>query len=547
MNDPNKKIDVNISSLLSLKAELLRKQQEVNVAKEQQSIATFVPKNFPKTEKAAKSSKTERQTETTEVEDSEMMNKSKRILEAKSKFYDKMSASGGFLNSDDNCLVMFNKKRQDEKVEKGQSSSSSDDDDGEQFDEEDFRSDDPQEDWVEYTDCLGRTRKCLRKDLEFFKKKDSSLAENLQDRLANREEPKWIIDRRGEQEGKLLEEEAEKEEDEDEEEDDLLKTGRKLQQMREEWERKESENVRKEFVHYQDVLFDEARTHGVGYYQFSTDEEERAKQQKELEVQRLATLNAQKERDEQRKARDKIIKERVRAAKNRQRARMGLPPLEAEDEEKAAEEDEETLKRRQEEEEAKQRKEELEKRRDEERQQHVRPWDKEKLPEDEPKEWVYKSEREPMSQEQWVELKRQERPQEFAPIVEELPKYQNVPETNYQAEEYEEESKQLYFTSKKKPQQQFKKRNYVPEPPPESVPIRNELSDDSDDESRGKRAEIAPPATFDYYGPSSSKQQKRQPMSGMDLERSIEAGLKFLREQSSKGGNKNKWAANSDY
>lgn len=46
------------------------------------------------------------------------------------------------------------------------------------------------------------------------------------------------------------------EEPEEEEEDDLLKTGRKLQQMREEWERKESENIRKEYVHYQDVLFD---------------------------------------------------------------------------------------------------------------------------------------------------------------------------------------------------------------------------------------------------------------------------------------------------
>ena len=33
MNDPNKAINVNLSSLLSLKAELLRKQAEVNKAK----------------------------------------------------------------------------------------------------------------------------------------------------------------------------------------------------------------------------------------------------------------------------------------------------------------------------------------------------------------------------------------------------------------------------------------------------------------------------------------------------------------------------------
>uniref|UniRef100_A0A1B0CS39 Uncharacterized protein n=1 Tax=Lutzomyia longipalpis TaxID=7200 RepID=A0A1B0CS39_LUTLO len=285
-----------------------------------------------------------------------------------------------------------------------------------------------------------------------------------------------------------------------------------------------------------------ARTHGVGYYQFSTDEEERAKQQKELEVQRLATLRAQKEREEQRQARDRIIKERVRAAKNRQRARLGLPPLGPEDDEKPKEEDEEAIKRREEEEEAKRAKEEEEKKRNEERQQHIRPWDKDKSTDDEPKEWEYKPEREPMSQEQWVELKRQERPQEFAPV--EQPRSNFAAKTE-EPEEYFEDSKQLYFTTKKNPQ--FRKRNYVPEPPQVSVPIRNELSDDSDDESGKKRAEIPPPATYDYYGPSSSKQSRGQKMSQVDLEQSIEAGLKFLRDQSSKGGNKNKWAANSDY
>ncbi|GAB0093726.1 coiled-coil domain-containing protein 174 [Sergentomyia squamirostris] len=256
MNDPNKKINVNISSLLSLKAELLRKQQEVSVAKEQQSISTFVPRNFPKAEKSSKAAPSTSQE--TNVEDSEILNKSKRILEAKSKFYDKMTATGGSLNSDDNCLVMFNKKKQDEKP--GRQSSSSDED----MDDypEDFGSGNPEDDWVEYTDCLGRTRKCLRKDLEFFKKKDSSLAENLQERLA-KEDPPWVEDRKGTREAEFFPGgESEKNLDEipdqeEEEEDDLLRTGRKLQQMREEWERKESENVRKDYVHYQDVLFDE--------------------------------------------------------------------------------------------------------------------------------------------------------------------------------------------------------------------------------------------------------------------------------------------------
>lgn len=41
-----------------------------------------------------------------------------------------------------------------------------------------------------------------------------------------------------------------------ESEDELLKTGRQIQQMRDQWEQQESENKDKEFVHYQDVLFD---------------------------------------------------------------------------------------------------------------------------------------------------------------------------------------------------------------------------------------------------------------------------------------------------
>lgn len=43
---------------------------------------------------------------------------------------------------------------------------------------------------------------------------------------------------------------------ESESEDELLKTGRQIQQMRDHWDRQEEENKDKEFVHYQDVLFD---------------------------------------------------------------------------------------------------------------------------------------------------------------------------------------------------------------------------------------------------------------------------------------------------
>lgn len=75
-------------------------------------------------------------------------------------------------------------------------------------------------------------------------------------------------------------------------------------------------------------LFPEARIHGVGYYSFSTDEEERNKQMEELNRLRQETMQAQKQAEETRKKREEIIAARVKAARARQRARAGLPPEE---------------------------------------------------------------------------------------------------------------------------------------------------------------------------------------------------------------------------
>lgn len=72
----------------------------------------------------------------------------------------------------------------------------------------------------------------------------------------------------------------------------------------------------------------EARTHGVGYYGFSKDEEERAAQQEALNKLRQETEAQQKKSQELKALREKQLKARILAAKNRKRARMGLPPEE---------------------------------------------------------------------------------------------------------------------------------------------------------------------------------------------------------------------------
>lgn len=176
-----------------------------------------------------------------------------------------------------------------------------------------------------------------------------------------------------------------------------------------------------------------------------------------------------------------------------------------------------------------------EKEKEKKRRQHVRPWDKGKEGVREHREYT---------QEEWVEKKRKERPTEFAPPT----SFQRSSKDHVDRSETSE-NKSLYFSTKKVDDKRkesinpYKRRNLSPET---RTPIINELSDnddksprsDSDDEddkrtTRGRGAEIAPPPTFDYYGPSGSKKHKTQHKKE-NIQDSISAGLRFLREQAEK-------------
>ena len=133
-----------------MKAELLRKQEEVSRAKTSTSIDDFVPKRVPKAPKpdpppgAKSKSKPSKSSDgkagkLVELEDSAQLDRSKKILIAKSKYYDRMMASGGSLNSDENCLVMFNQKKQTERPATNYRYSSEEDSASESSDEEDRR------------------------------------------------------------------------------------------------------------------------------------------------------------------------------------------------------------------------------------------------------------------------------------------------------------------------------------------------------------------------------------------------------------------------
>ncbi|XP_013119502.2 coiled-coil domain-containing protein 174 [Stomoxys calcitrans] len=576
MNDPNKVINVNLSSLLSLKAELLRKQTEAKAKLQQRNSnppsahrlgnGTLedddTSRSYRKKDKKKRAKELDKDEKRTiyEHEDSLLLEKSQKVLEAKAKFYERMSKSGGNLNSDDNCLVMFNKKKQEEsttEVTANPERTLTDSSNASSSDE-----DEPADgDWVEYTDCLGRTRKCLKQDLENAKRRDAELAASMPERL-DQTKANWMIDTMGTQQSENIG---------DEDEDDMigpmpppslfgdgLSMMSKHEEQKANWERKEQENLEKTDVHYQDVFFDEARQHGVGYYAFSTDEAERKKQQKELLKAREKTLEEQQRRETLRAQREKIIAERVFAAKNRQRARLGLPPLEKEEE---PEETEEKLQETKEERKARKKAEKLERKRlkeeeekERERQEHIRPWDQEKEGvkgkttngEDEAQgEWQYKPEREPMTQEQWNEYKRNERNSEFAPPPDIPLKrtnfrsthntafYNNVPPPNMMG--YEEPMPSMFnmYQSSSKKEKTFKRRNY--EGPMEELP-----------EKAREGVCIPPPSNLeDFFLPSHSK----RPKTTKEVENSIEAGLRFIRDNCDKQmpATKSSWTAKADY
>lgn len=81
-------------------------------------------------------------------------------------------------------------------------------------------------------------------------------------------------------------------------------------------------------MYIKSICFLEARVHGVGYYGFSKDEKERARQQEALKKLREETQREQKKAEQLKEMRDRQLATRARAARNRKRARMGLPPEE---------------------------------------------------------------------------------------------------------------------------------------------------------------------------------------------------------------------------
>ncbi|NXN15718.1 CC174 protein, partial [Indicator maculatus] len=311
MDRRKKPLDVAASSLVDLKAELFRKQEEFKKEKLLKDSGIFAkPKTSNKKpsvwnkQNTGVANRAEKDVEQ-KAEEENMLDKSRKKLEEKAKLYEKMT-KGDFPDeeTEDLYLVDFTQKiidKQHEVQELYQSEAARKtlekeiDDEETQPEMEIPPPEDPDEEWVDYVDFLGRSRRCMKKDLPSLLKMDRELQGKSQVPDGNT----------------LLSE-------------DMI---RELQ--RQQWEKEEEEALRKPMgpIHYEDIRENEARQLGVGYFAFSRDKELRNKQRATLDMLREQTLDQRTKREqlkEKRKAALDARLSKLRARKVKKLREAGL-------------------------------------------------------------------------------------------------------------------------------------------------------------------------------------------------------------------------------
>ncbi|NXK54957.1 CC174 protein, partial [Chauna torquata] len=295
MDRRKKPLDVAASSLVDLKAELFRKQEEFKKEKLLKDAGVFA-KPKPSNKKPSIWSKqnigvanrAEKDVEQ-KAEEDQTLDKSRKKLEEKAKLYEKMT-KGDFPDeeTEDLYLVDFTQKiidKQREVQELYQNEAAKktlekDKDDEETQPEMEIPPpEDPDEEWVDYVDSLGRSRRCMKKDLPSLLKMDQELQ-----------------GKRFSPDGKTL-----------------LSEDMKRELQRQQWEKEEEEALRKPMgpIHYEDIRENEARQLGVGYFAFSRDKELRHKQRATLDMLREQTLDQRTKREQLKEKRKAALEARL--------------------------------------------------------------------------------------------------------------------------------------------------------------------------------------------------------------------------------------------
>uniref|UniRef100_A0A8C6G289 CCDC174 alpha/beta GRSR domain-containing protein n=1 Tax=Moschus moschiferus TaxID=68415 RepID=A0A8C6G289_MOSMO len=238
MDRRKKPLDVTASSLVDLKAELFRKQEEFKQEKLLKD-AGVLGKPKPTNKKpsvwskqnAGVSNRAEKDAEQ-KIEEQKTLDKAREKLKEKAKLYEKMT-EGDFIDGEVEgvYLVDFTQKMIDRHKEMEAVGANRDyrrteerRDDEEALSEKDVPPpQDPSEEWVDYVDSLGRSRRCMRKDLPDLLEMDKNLQGRLFVSPAN--------------------------------EKTLLSEDMRKELQRQQWEEEERETLRRPMgpVHYEDI------------------------------------------------------------------------------------------------------------------------------------------------------------------------------------------------------------------------------------------------------------------------------------------------------
>jgi hypothetical protein len=273
MATASKSLGSDSTSLVDLKAEVFRKQQEALYNKIHGRNKANNKNDNKKNNIWSKSNVgvLKRSSERAEEERKERM-RIQASLEQKAAIYDKLQ-NGQYKDKDGVFLVNFDKKEA-----------------ANQYDDNDVE--DPEaggdDEWVEYVDALGRSRMCPKSELDTMKQRD-----------------KQSFGEAG-QAGKNIEAEA-----------SMLSEDMRRELLRQKWEEEEEENLRKTQIHYRDVLFDEARTHSAAFYNFSRNESDRVSQLENLDSLHKETVQARAKKDCVKGKRDAAMAARLKKVRDR--------------------------------------------------------------------------------------------------------------------------------------------------------------------------------------------------------------------------------------
>ncbi|XP_060071646.1 coiled-coil domain-containing protein 174-like [Ylistrum balloti] len=304
---------IQAASLVDLKAELYRKQEEFKQQKLKEKGSSYIR---PKTSEKKNDIWSKKNTGVLErakrdlekkVEEENAFENSRKKLEEKARMYDRITEGSDIPEEDGSklYLVDFEKKVIDQMIdvrEKDREARKREEENERRKQEEEIlsKADIPppankEEEWVDYTDAFGRTRTCMRKDLKDLREKDRKTSDKRLNEMPT-----------------------------------LLSEDMRREIQRQKWEDEAKANLNGP-VHYSNVQFDEIRNHGTGFFQFSKTEEDRQKEMETLGDIRQQTLDERSRRERLKEKRKAMLDARLAKVKKRKQQIAGIISTETEE------------------------------------------------------------------------------------------------------------------------------------------------------------------------------------------------------------------------